>query len=158
MKTETIITQAEIKTLLDNTDNELLNDSFKGEDQNETLEMYLSEEKIGYGNFIKYEDGNLIIESEADIETTLKTLGDISNLIFWAYNQFGCETKHTTEADKIWEDLNLGGDDDVDYNATYLDIPLYIIEEHLKLNIELTNLDNKPEERKAIIESFNNLK
>ena len=128
----------------------LIEDMESNEDNpySEQIDNYLGEETIGYSNHIIWENEKLIIipMEGKTLEETIQRLQDLSNLIFWAYDDY--KEEQEDEATETWDDFGLGGDDDSDYNSSYLDIILELITATLELDIKQNRMRDNDEIRK----------
>ena len=119
-----------IKTILDR-DNHLEHksiayDSFSDCETNdeiwETFEQFMTEPRI-YKDLFTPSDNGITLHITKDIHKWALSLMHRSNIVTFLYDKL----QFTDWATTHWNNLNLGGDDDVDYNGTYLDLVLEAI-------------------------------
>lgn len=120
------------------------------------LSYYLSEHNGMFDYYLEWDRQKEQLEIKTDNLVELVTnIEIITSLIFWAYDNLENE-----EANQIWEQLGLGGDDDVDYHGSYISSVNEFIIQYFGLtpNIEQTllNMDNE-NNRKGAIQLVNRL-
>jgi len=99
----------------------------------EKFQGYGSEHSL-YNSYFTISDSGIIFHVPDD-QTLSQHIGNIETLSLIVSEAY--ENDHTKDGQTLWEYLKLGGDDDVDYNSSYIDVITGTI-------TELLELDTKP--------------